>query len=161
MINKYDQLLSEISDLVDAVKKCDDNDCDAYHSGYDDGFEAGYDQAEKRTGERMNFNEYADKAQTTAVYPNIGSNIYYPVLGLCGEAGELANKVKKIMRDEDGVLTEEIKNDLSKELGDVLWYVAMVSKEIGRKLDWIAEENIIKLASRKERGVIQGSGDTR
>ena len=109
----------------------------------------------------MEFKEYQQKAKETAIYPNIGTNITYPTLGLAGEAGEIANSVKKIERDDHGVVTDERQTLLKKELGDVLWYVAQVATELGLDMETIARENIENLASRKERGVITGSGDNR
>jgi NTP pyrophosphatase (non-canonical NTP hydrolase) len=79
----------------------------------------------------------------------------------CGEAGEAAEKVKKALRDDGGVLTEERRAALGAELGDVLWYVAQLATEAGLDLDTLAEENLVKLLSRQERNVLQGSGDTR
>lgn len=109
----------------------------------------------------MNFNEYQTEARKTAVYPNIGNNIYYPALGLCGESGEVAEKVKKILRDDNNIVTEDSKLKLEKELGDVLWYVAQLATELDLSLDEIATNNIRKLQSRKERNQIHGSGDNR
>lgn len=106
----------------------------------------------------MNFNEYQEKARSTAIYPNLGENIQYPTLGLCGEAGEV---VKKIMRDDNGIVSFKKRKELKKELGDVLWYIANLSVELGFNLENIAVSNIEKLQSRKERGMIQGSGDNR
>ena len=109
----------------------------------------------------MEFNEYQLKALETALYPNMEQNPYYPTMGLVGEAGEIANKVKKIMRDKDGVIDEETRQDIKKELGDVLWYVAVVAFEFNLDLEEIAISNIEKLAKRKEMGTIKGSGDNR
>jgi NTP pyrophosphatase (non-canonical NTP hydrolase) len=109
----------------------------------------------------MNINEYQDKAKATAVYPAMGSNYSYPALGLVGESGEVAEKIKKIIRDQDGVLTEENKVEIGKELGDVLWYIAIMADEMGLTLQQVAEDNLKKLESRKERGVLGGSGDNR
>ena len=109
----------------------------------------------------MNLSEYQEKALTTALYPNQGSNPYYPALGLGGEVGEVLNKVKKIMRDHDGKLTDEYRDILRKELGDVLWYVAALSTELGLNLDEIAQLNLEKLFSRKQRGTLGGDGDNR
>lgn len=109
----------------------------------------------------MEFNEYQKKARKTAMYPNLGSNFVYPTLGLAGEAGEVAEKIKKVIRDGDGVVSEEKKEDLSKELGDVLWYVANLAQELGLDLEAIAQKNIEKLRSRQDRGKLKGDGDNR
>jgi NTP pyrophosphatase (non-canonical NTP hydrolase) len=109
----------------------------------------------------MKLSEYQEKARVTALYPNVGSNPYYPALGLGGEVGEVLNKIKKVMRDHDGVVTDEFKTDLKKELGDVLWYIAAIASELDLNLDEVAQANIDKLYSRKERGALQGSGDDR
>ena len=109
----------------------------------------------------MRFSEYQDRSRATAVYPNAGDNIVYPALGLCGEAGETAEKVKKAMRDDGGTLTEERREAIAAELGDVLWYAAQLATEAGLDLETIAEANLEKLASRQRRSVLQGSGDDR
>jgi NTP pyrophosphatase (non-canonical NTP hydrolase) len=111
--------------------------------------------------ELYHFDLYQDKADETAIYPNKGDNLYYPALGLAGEAGEVCEKVKKIMRDKGGVLSEEDALEISKELGDVLWYLSALACEINVALSTVAEDNIDKLHSRKERGMLQGSGDNR
>ena len=107
------------------------------------------------------FDLYQDKSEETAVYPNKGDNLYYPALGLAGEAGEVCEKIKKIMRDKGGVISEEDSIELSKELGDVLWYVSALACEINVSLSSVAEENLDKLSSRQDRGKLQGSGDNR
>lgn len=89
------------------------------------------------------------------------SRLVYPILGLVGEAGELANKLKKWGRDSKGVSTPEQEDALADELGDTLWYQAAVATGLRVRLDDVADDNIAKLFSRKERGVIQGSGDNR
>lgn len=106
------------------------------------------------------FNEYQKQAQTTALYPKEEA-LEYVVLGLCGESGELANKVKKIIRDNNGILTEEKRKELIFELGDCLWYISALCSELNGNLGDVAEANIQKLFSRKKRGVIKGSGDNR
>ena len=83
----------------------------------------------------------------------------YPALGLAGEAGEVADKVKKIIRDNKSLVNE--KQELAKELGDVLWYINALARDIGYSLEVIAEMNLEKLESRKERGTLQGNGDNR
>jgi len=107
------------------------------------------------------FDLYQDKSEETAVYPMKGDNLYYPALGLAGEAGEVCEKIKKIMRDKGGVLSEEDSLELSKELGDVLWYLSALACEINVSLSSVAEENLDKLSSRQQRGKLQGSGDNR
>lgn len=106
----------------------------------------------------MNFTEYQIKARATAIYPG---QIYYPTLGLCGESGEVAEKIKKVMRDDNGNISPEKRQELKKELGDVLWYLAMLAHDIGLDLQDIAEANIAKLQKRKDTGTLQGSGDNR
>jgi NTP pyrophosphatase (non-canonical NTP hydrolase) len=105
--------------------------------------------------------DYQHRSRATAVYPDAGDNLTYPALGLCGEAGECAEKVKKAIRDDGGVLSDERRVALAAELGDVLWYVAQLATEAGLDLDEIAEANLAKLLSRQDRGVLQGSGDSR
>lgn len=106
----------------------------------------------------MNFKEYQERANATAIYDSKFS-ILYPTLGLTGEAGEVADKVKKIIRDGKSVVNERV--EIAKELGDVLWYLAAVARDIGVSLDDVAQMNIEKLESRKERGTLQGNGDNR
>ncbi|MFH2104946.1 MAG: nucleoside triphosphate pyrophosphohydrolase family protein [Parcubacteria group bacterium] len=109
----------------------------------------------------MNFNEYQKKSRKTAIYPDKDNNFIYPTLGLAGESGEVAEKIKKVIRDKDGKLDEETRDMLKKELGDVLWYVSQLATELNLSLDEVAEENIKKLYSRLDRGKISGSGDKR
>jgi NTP pyrophosphatase (non-canonical NTP hydrolase) len=109
----------------------------------------------------MKFSEYQEKSRVTALYPDKDSNFIYPTLGLVGESGEIAEKIKKVLRDDDGKLSEEKKKEVGKELGDVLWYIAQLATELNMNLDEIAEGNIEKLYSRLDRGVIGGSGDNR
>jgi NTP pyrophosphatase (non-canonical NTP hydrolase) len=109
----------------------------------------------------MLISEYQELSRRTATYPGAGENIVYPTLGLAGEAGEVAEKVKKLLRDDDGVLSDERRGALAGELGDVLWYVAQVATEAGLDLEEIAQGNLDKLLSRQRRGVLSGSGDSR
>lgn len=109
----------------------------------------------------MEFREYQKKSRETALYPDKDGNFVYPTLGLVGEAGEVAEKVKKILRDDGGVVSGEKREEIKKELGDVLWYLSQLATEFDLSLDNIAEENLIKLFSRKERGKLGGSGDDR
>jgi len=109
----------------------------------------------------MHGNEYQSRALDTAIYPNRGANFVYPALGLVGEAGEVADKLKKVIRDNDGVLTDAVRDAVAKELSDVCWYIAVLAAELDYSLDEIFDMNLTKLASRKERGVLAGSGDNR
>ena len=109
----------------------------------------------------MDFAQYQEKAKQTAKYPVIGHRVIYPTLGLTNEAGEVAGKIKKIFRDKGGVFGDSEIAALRAELGDVLWYLAQVSTELGLSLDEIAEHNIEKLLDRQRRGKIHGDGDER
>ena len=109
----------------------------------------------------MNFNDYQTISRRTALYPKKGHDFTYPTLGLAGETGEVAEKVKKILRDKNGVVDSATKEELKKELGDVLWYLAQLATEFGLSLDDIADTNLKKLSSRMERGKIGGDGDER
>lgn len=108
----------------------------------------------------MQMNEYQEKAISTAIYPEI-YEIAYPTLGLAGESGEIAEKVKKVLRDDIGDFSKESKTEIAKELGDVLWYVALLARDLGFQLEEVADMNVQKLASRHKRGVLGGSGDNR
>lgn len=109
----------------------------------------------------MEFNDYQKKAWGTAIYPKKGDNLFYPALGLGGEIGEVLEKIKKIMRDEDGKVTPERKEGLKKELGDVFWYLAAISTELDLELEEIIRTNLEKQNSRKERNQLHGEGDNR
>ena len=108
----------------------------------------------------MTLEEYQNTASQTALYAD-RYKIIYPVLGLCGEAGEVAEKVKKLLRDNAGVLSDEKREEIKKELGDVLWYLAALSTDLGLSLEDVAQANVDKLLSRQARGTIKGSGDNR
>ena len=109
----------------------------------------------------MDFSTYQQRSRETARYPDVGVNPIYPTLGLCGEAGEVADKVKKVIRDQQGAFSAHTVAALELELGDVLWYVAQLASELGLDLDGVAQANLDKLASRSARNVIAGSGDDR
>lgn len=109
----------------------------------------------------MEMNSYQDAARTTAAYPDVGRNPIYPTLGLTGEAGEVADKVKKVIRDRGGVFDADTREAIKLELGDVLWYVAQLASELGYDLNEVADANLQKLSSRAARGRIGGSGDQR
>lgn len=109
----------------------------------------------------MTLNEYQNESRKTAKYPGAGSNFIYPTLGLCGEAGEVAEKIKKALRDEDGIISSDRRTETIKELGDVLWYLSQLSTELGVELEDVARQNLDKLFSRMERDRLSGSGDNR
>ena len=109
----------------------------------------------------MDFDNYQIEARKTALYPNKGNNFIYPTLGLVGESGEVAEKIKKILRDKNGKIDNETKLALKKELGDVLWYLSNICDELDFSLSGVAKENLKKLNLRLSRGKISGSGDNR
>lgn len=113
----------------------------------------------------MNLKDYNEQALQTLTskydYGDITPQMMGLVLGLAGESGEVTEKIKKILRDKAGVLSDEDKKAIVKELGDVLWYVAAISHLLGSDLETVANENLHKLADRYHRGVIHGSGDDR
>ena len=100
---------------------------------------------------KLSFEDYQQQAKQTALYPNRLRNLEYPTLGLAGEAGEVANVVKKIQRDFGGVVPDEIRAKLKDELGDVLWYISACADELGLTLAEIAEFNVEKLARRHQK----------
>lgn len=113
----------------------------------------------------MDFNEYQNKSakydlsEVTTDLKAVG--FIEKVLGLVGEAGETADKIKKILRDKDGVVSLEDKSLIIKELGDTLWYVAAISRYLDVPLSDVASANIDKLESRKNRNKLHGEGDER
>ena len=109
----------------------------------------------------MDFKTYQKLARLTAQYPNLGSNNIYPTLGLVVEAGEVAEKVKKVIRDKKGIFDEESKKGIKKELGDVLWYISNLCNEFDFELEEVALQNLEKLKLRAAKGKISGSGDDR
>ena len=106
----------------------------------------------------LTLSEYQNAAATTAIYP-ASVQILYPTLGLAGEAGEVADKVKKIIRDDKD--TPEYRTEIAKEIGDVLWYCAVLADDLGYDLQQIADMNIWKLKERMASGKIRGDGDNR
>lgn len=109
----------------------------------------------------MDFNEYQVESRKTAIYPNIGSNFIYPALGLAGEVGEVCEKIKKIIRDKNSIISDEDRDSIKKEVGDILWYISNLAYEFNIEMNDIALTNIAKLKSRQDRGKLQGSGDNR
>lgn len=110
----------------------------------------------------LKINEYQKEAHKTACYLGLEEGDYtYPVMGLAEEAGEVCGKFAKAVRDCNGVIDEERKTAIKKELGDVCWFIAELSTLLGLELEDVMQANLDKLASRKERGVLHGSGDDR
>ena len=107
------------------------------------------------------FNTYQKESRKTAGVVYMNHPVVYPTMGLVNEAGEVAGKVKKLFRDKQGVISEEDRQALKHELGDVLWYLAQICTELDLTLQEVAETNLTKLFSRLERGTIQGDGDQR
>lgn len=108
----------------------------------------------------MTLDEYQNHALETAIYPK-QYKVIYPALGITGEAGECSDKVKKVIRDNNGEFTDDRKREIAKEIGDVLWYCAALAHDIGYTLNEVGEMNVEKLNSRKERNKINGNGDNR
>ena len=109
----------------------------------------------------LSFLEYQKQSKTTAIYPNVGNNVIYTVIGLAGETGEVADKVKKVLRDKDGKFDTDAIESIKMELGDVLWYIAQIASELGLNMDDIATSNLNKLLARQIRNQLHGSGDKR
>lgn len=139
----------------------------------DDGGGAGASPATgevRGTGEReagdevsdLGLDTYQEGALETALFPDIGGErCIYPALGLANEAGEVLGKIKKLYRDGDGRVTPEFRRVVKKELGDVLWYVAVLADAFDLRVSEVAEANLEKLADRARRDAIRGSGDER
>ena len=120
-----------------------------------------YMQDKLHIAEVMTAEFYEMKAGQTAIFPKYKA-LEYLALGLTSEAGEVAGKVKKLIRDGEDMEGFELKKlAIASEIGDVLWYCAMMAKEVGVPLNEIMKENLKKLHGRKERGTLQGSGDNR
>ncbi len=109
----------------------------------------------------MHLNKYQKLARKTASYPNVGKNLTYPTMGLCGESGEVAEKVKKIFRDCEGKVSPDTRDAIGKEMGDVLWYLANLCSELNFEMDEVAKINLEKIKSRVKRNKVKGNGDNR
>jgi len=110
----------------------------------------------------MTFDEYQKRAQETAIAnpdPLMDKTIW--AMGVAGEAGEVIEKWKKIVAYHEGIISEEDRKELGKELGDVVWYIAKFAHSLDLSLDEIMNQNLAKLADRKKRGVQKGKGDNR
>ena len=110
----------------------------------------------------MELNEYQEHASITATFEDLPVDpLLYVTLGLTGEAGEVAEKVKKVLRNDHGEMSDDKKEAIKYELGDVLWYISQTARILGYSLEEVAQGNIDKLADRKKRGVIASEGDNR
>ena len=113
----------------------------------------------------MGFDEYQKAIKKFDFYEDtddvLAPGFMAKILGLSGEAGEVSEKFKKIIRDKNGVISEEDKNSLKKELGDVLWYISTISRYLGIPMSEVVEANLEKLESRKQRDKLHGEGDDR
>ncbi len=113
----------------------------------------------------IDFDKYQLATSDTAIYNGAGTGnfdaVNYCLVGMAGEIGEVMNKWGKIIRDQDGLPTNEQKADIAKEMGDILWFMTRGLDELDTSLGVVAEKNLEKLRSRKERGVLSGSGDNR
>lgn len=111
----------------------------------------------------MDFDEYEKRARSTATFEGKQAEyeLMYLTIGISGEAGEIAEKVKKILRNDDGVITDEKREALKNEVGDVLWYLSQFSRTLGFTFSEAAEANLKKLADRRARNVIKSTGDNR
>lgn len=107
---------------------------------------------------KLTFNNYQKVARKTAIYKD---GIFYPALGLCGESGEVAEKIKKIYRDNDGIISEYNKEQIVKEMGDVLWYIANLATDLNVPLEDVAKKNLEKIQTRQQKNLIHGDGDNR
>ena len=108
----------------------------------------------------MEMNEFQRQSLQTAIYPQELKTIY-PLIGITGETGEVAEKVKKVIRDRNGLFSKSDRLEIAKELGDVLWYLSVLANDLGYSLDEVATLNIEKIRSRNERGKLHGNGDNR
>ena len=111
----------------------------------------------------MDFNEYEEKASDTAIFNDrsLEYKLMFLGLGVTGEAGEIAEKIKKIMRNDNGIVSDEKREGIKKEIGDVLWYLSQLSRTLGFSFEEAAQGNIAKIMDRKVRDAIKSEGDDR
>jgi NTP pyrophosphatase (non-canonical NTP hydrolase) len=114
----------------------------------------------ERRNKNMTFAEYEEMVKKISIYPP-SHKILYPALGLAGEAGEVANKVKKLIRDGFNNQPKDWRENIASEIGDVLWYCVALSNDLNVPISTVAKNNMDKLLSRFERGTLGGSGDKR
>lgn len=108
----------------------------------------------------LTFDYYQKEMIKTAIYDKQYA-VVYPLLGATGELGEIANKYQKVLRDNKGILSPEVKKEILKEIGDTLWFLTALTQDLGYTIQEVAKENLSKLESRHARGKIGGSGDNR
>ena len=108
----------------------------------------------------MTFNEYKNEAIKTAIYHQ-HYKIIYPALGMCGECGEVAEKIKKVIRDNQGIFDADKTKEIEKELGDVLWYIANICNDLNIDFDNVAQNNVNKINARVQNNTLHGNGDNR
>lgn len=109
----------------------------------------------------MHFSDYQKQSRLTAIYPQMGQNYTYSLIGLVGETGEVAEKIKKLIRDKQGKLDNIYRDEIKKEMGDVLWYFSQLATDLGIDLEDLVKTNLEKIKSRQIRHKIHGSGDDR
>ena len=109
----------------------------------------------------MHFNKYQKFVKDNSFYPGKGHNFIYPALGIAGEGGEVCDKIKKILRDEKGKMSNDSKKFIKKELGDVLFYLVAEANELGLDFQDVVDSNIEKIIGRRKRRTLRGSGDER
>lgn len=107
------------------------------------------------------FDEYQKMTRKTAVYPHKGKNFIFPAIGLFGESGEIANKIKKVVRDDSNKITNERKEEIAGEVGDMLWYTAQLLTELKINFSDVVNHNLVKISKRVKENKIHGSGDNR
>ena len=167
MLNSEPKFCGTVTQVNEHQGTTESNHYYTYHIRFDHGMDAKWVNEfwlmpceDPKPRNEMKLNEYQEAALKTAVYPE-DKRIIYPALGMCGEAGEVADKVKKVIRDNNQNFDTSRKIEIAYEIGDVLWYCATMAHDLGFTLEAVAQMNIDKLASRQRRGKLGGSGDHR
>jgi len=109
----------------------------------------------------MHFSDYQKQSRLSAIYPQMGQNFTYSLIGLVGETGEVAEKIKKLIRDKQGKLDNDYRAEIKKEMGDILWYFSQLATDLSIDLEDLVKTNLEKIKSRQTRNQIHGSGDNR
>ena len=167
MLNSEPKFCGTVTQVNEHQGTTESNHYYTYHIRFDHGMDAKWVNEfwlmpceDPKPRNEMKLNEYQEAALRTAVDPE-DKRIIYPALGMCGEAGEVADKVKKVIRDNNQNFDTSRKIEIAYEVGDVLWYCATMAHDLGFTLEAVAQMNIDKLASRQRRGKLGGSGDNR